>query len=356
MTKRENMLNTLKRKGYNEVPSDMGLTPPVMERFKEMTGHEDTDSYYNLSHRNAARHVDPLYEGDGKYLFSGKNMPHKYDVDAFGVGISYGSDAAYHMCHFHSPLEGEVSLSDLENYPLPAQSPGEEQRLTREAEEIKARGFAAVGAMEQTIWERSWLIRGMNSLMMDMMMDAPEAHVILNRITELSENVAGLYAKCGFDIIRLGDDVGMQNTLMMSPELWRKWLKPRLKQIIETIKATKSDCLVFYHSCGFIEPLIPELIEIGIDILNPIQPECMDVKKIFRDFGQDVSFWGGIGTQTTFPFGTPEEVKKAVRHLVDLSGSRGGLVLGPTHVIEPEVPWENLEAFREVIGEINKTG
>jgi len=329
------------------------MTPPVLEDFRNRTAGADPDEYYGLSHRSVSRRLEPSYEGNGRALFGRRDLPERFDVDEFGVGMSYGSEAAFHMCHFHSPLEGEVSVRDVETFPLPVSESEEEKRLTEEACSIQNRGFAAVGALEQTIWERSWLIRGMNDLMMDMMMDDPRAEVILDRMTAHSLQIAEMYARSGFDIICLGDDIGMQNTVMMSPDLWKKWIRPRLKNIIDAVDRVNPDCLIFYHSCGFVEPFIPELIDIGVDILNPFQPECMDVKKLHREYGRDLSFWGGIGTQTTFPFGSPGDVKQAARDLVDLWGSRGGLVLAPTHVVEPEVPWENLEAFREVLVDLN---
>lgn len=147
----------------------------------------------------------------------------------------------------------------------------------------------------------------------------------------------------------------MQNTLMMSPQIWRRWLKPRLAEVIAVIRAIRPETLVYYHSCGYIEPFIPDLIEIGVDILNPIQPECMDFRKIHEQYGNQLSFWGGIGTQTTFPFGTPGDIRNRVCELVEICGEKGGIVPAPTHVIEPEVPWENLEAMRDEIRKINQS-
>ena len=100
-----------------------------------------------------------------------------------------------------------------------------------------------------------------------------------------------------------------------------------------------------YHSCGFVEPFIPDLIEAGIDILNPVQPESMDFGKLHAEYGDVLSFNGTLGTQTTLPFGTPDEVRAVVKRNLDIAGDKGGLVVAPTHVVEPEVPWENIEAY-----------
>ena len=148
-------------------------------------------------------------------------------------------------------------------------------------------------------------------------------------------------------MIYFGDDIGMQQTIMMSEELYCRWLKPRLTRLVDMVKAINPDILVFYHSCGFIEPFIPHLIEAGIDVLNPIQSECMDFKEICRQYGDRISFHGTIGTQTVMPHGTPEEVKKAVWENLDAAGEKGGLFVAPTHILEPEVPLENILAYVE---------
>jgi len=109
--------------------------------------------------------------------------------------------------------------------------------------------------------------------------------------------------------------------------------------------AAPGPLLVFYHSCGFVEPAIPGLIDAGVDILDPVQPECMDFAKLHALYGDRLSFHGTIGTQTTMPFGTPAEVEAVVKRNLDIAGPRGGLMPAPTHLVEPEVPWENMEAF-----------
>ncbi len=118
-----------------------------------------------------------------------------------------------------------------------------------------------------------------------------------------------------------------------------------MQRAIAAAKSVKPDMLAFYHSDGDIRDIIPELIEIGVDVLNPVQPECMDPRAIKSKYGDRLSFWGTIGTQTTLPSGTPDDVRRQVREMIDTVGDGGGLVLAPTHLVEPEVPWENLMAF-----------
>lgn len=136
---------------------------------------------------------------------------------------------------------------------------------------------------------------------------------------------------------------------MMSPDLWRKTLKPRLEKIIRAAKEVKEDILIFYHGDGNLERIIPDLIDAGVEVLNPVQPECVDPFKVKELYGDRLSFWGCVGTQTTMPFGTKEEIFEVCRKLICEVGKGGGLLLAPTHVIEPEVPYENVEAFLQAI-------
>ena len=132
--------------------------------------------------------------------------------------------------------------------------------------------------------------------MMDMASEDPMAEILLDRVTEMSVSKAKLYAEAGVDVLFLGDDIGTQKSLMMSENMYATWLQPRLKKVIDAAKKINPDLLVCYHSCGYIEPMIPHLIEAGIDILDPIQPECMDAEKILKEYGDQISFHGVIGT------------------------------------------------------------
>lgn len=187
----------------------------------------------------------------------------------------------------------------------------------------------------------------MFELMADMMEDEEMAEALLDRVTDNAVLRAQAYARAGVDVIYVGDDVGMQRTIMMSEALYCRYLKPRLKRVIDAARAIKPDVLIFYHSCGYVLPLIEHLIDVGVDVLNPVQPECMDFREVYERFGDRLSFHGTIGTQTTMPFGTPAQVRETVRRHLDIAGPRGGLLVEPTHLLEPEVPVENVVAYIE---------
>ncbi len=229
----------------------------------------------------------------------------------------------------------------------------EVSRIAGEVGRIHRSGFAAVGLMEQTVWETAWAIRSMEDLMVDMMSDDDAAAILLDGVTEVSRVRAHLLAEAGCDVVQLGDDIGMQQSTMMSVDFWRRWLKPRLAQVISEARSAKPEIIIFYHSCGYVLPFIDDLIEVGVEVLNPVQPECMAFEEVHSRFGDRLSFWGTIGTQTTMPYGSTAEVRQEVTRNVQLCGESGGLVIAPTHMLEPDVPWRNIVALREACDELS---
>jgi uroporphyrinogen decarboxylase len=254
--------------------------------------------------------------------------------------------------YFISParIKNAGSLNDIETYPLPDfDADYRYAHLKKEISGLRKKGLASVAFLAMTIFEMAWQIRGIDLLLMDFIASREWAACLLDRLAALSEHRAVRFAEAGVDIIHLGDDVGMQDRMLISPAMWREWFKPRMARIVNSARAVKSDVLFFYHSDGFVEPIIPDLIEIGINALNPVQPECMHPEKLKKQYGDRMAFWGTFGIQHTLPFGTPEEVEAEVKMRIETVGKGGGLYLSPTHVIAPEVPFENLHAFVKAV-------
>ena len=153
----------------------------------------------------------------------------------------------------------------------------------------------------------------------------------------------------GVDMIWTGDDVGGQHSMIISPGTWRRFLKPRMATFISTLKAANPNVKVAYHSDGNIYPIIPDLIEIGLDILNPIQPLSMDPAELKRDFGDRLCFWGSIDEQHTLPFGTPADVANEVLTRLRTIGKGGGLIIGPCQHIQLDTPLDNFWAMANTI-------
>ncbi|MCL1909736.1 MAG: hypothetical protein FWG05_02240 [Kiritimatiellaeota bacterium] len=345
-TPRENMLRTLRRQGFDWAPVDSGgFCPSQIEAFQKRFGHTRIAEFFNTPYRGVGINLKPAFT-DGRALYPNETLPERVDFDVFGVAHSH-QEGCWHMTRMHHPLKGDPTIAQIMGHPLPTIAPGALESLTRDVAAIQARGLAVKGTYAMTVWELAWYLRSMEDLMGDMMSGDERATVHFDRITALACDVVREYARAGVDIIELGDDIGMQNTIMMSVELWREWIKPRLAKIIASARDAKPDILIYYHSCGYVMPFIDELIEVGVDILQPVQPECMDFADVHAAFGERMSFWSTIGTQHVLPFGTPDEVRGTVLRNLRICGAKGGIVIGPTHLVEPEVPWENLVAMKE---------
>lgn len=348
MNSRERVVTALRRKPPDRTPFDfaLGFSPYQLDQFKARTGQDDPDAYFDTDARGAHLDATRLSTDFSRYH---PNLPPNGRVDEWGIGhIPTDSIDPYHahLEGFAYPMAGLTTVQEVMDYPLPDIEA--EYRYARFAEKVRRiqdHGLAAVGHMAVTIFEVAWYMRSMEQLLMDFVDDGDFAAALLDRITAKRCIQAARYAEIGPDVIMLGDDVGTQRAMLLRPALWRRWLKPRLADVIAAIRRVRPDQIVAYHSDGNMADVIPDLIEIGVDVLNPVQPECMDPFALKRQYGDRLSFWGTLGTQTTFPFGSPDDVRRDVRERIAVIGRGGGLMLAPTHMVEPEVPWENIVAY-----------
>jgi uroporphyrinogen decarboxylase len=187
----------------------------------------------------------------------------------------------------------------------------------------------------------------MEQVMMDILRNKDFAHAYFDRLMEWIRVAGNRYVEMGADIIFIGDDVGAQNRMMISPALFREFLKPRYAELFSAWKRMNPALKIAYHSDGYIVPVIGDLIEVGLDILNPIQPACMDPAEVKRQFGNHLTFWGTVDIQHVLPFGTPADVAAEVKLRCETVGPGGGLILSPAHNIQSEVPIANILAFYE---------
>ena len=353
MTRREKFLKTVRRELEGYIPYYFTLSPAALAKFKAKTGREDYAEYYDFPIKFIRHRPKPKNTDFFKYY---DNLPHDAIIDFWGVANVKGSFE--HFLRMHHPMEKYSGIDEFANYPYPDPVndfdwlPVEQE--IRQARENDYITYSAPGSLGPTLFEIAWYLRGMDSFMMDMI-DEPElANYHLDRITEIRCEGARRYAAAGVDVIRLGDDVGTQRDLMISRELFVEYLKPRYKKIISAAKEVNPGILIDFHCDGNIIKIIADFIEAGVDILNPVQPECMDPVEVKKIFGSRLSFNGTLGVQTTIPFGTADDVDRVCREMIEKVGRGGGLILAPTHVIEPEVPWENVEAYLEAIKKYSK--
>ena len=171
----------------------------------------------------------------------------------------------------------------------------------------------------------------------------------LDKITEWKMKVYGAYVQTGIDIVWIGDDLGTQRSLIMSPEQYRQWYMPCHRRIVQHLKKINPNVRIAFHCCGYVTTLIPDLIDIGIDILEAVQAECMDIKMLKQEFGKDISFWGGVGAQSVMSQTTPQKVVDGVLETLSIMTPGGGYIAAPCHTLTEEVSWENVVAFYEAI-------
>lgn len=214
--------------------------------------------------------------------------------------------------------------------------------------------YYIIGRVHCTIFESAWALRGLDTLMMDFYINQEIANHLLNETCNYHLEVAKNMAKMGVDMIWLGDDMGAQSSLLIDPELWREYFKPRMAKIIRELKKIKQDVKIAYHSDGCNYDIIPDLIEIGLDVLNPIQTECMDPEILKEKYGDKLCFFGGIAVQSTLPFGTSQDIKKEYAWLKNSLGKDGGWICAPTHHVQLDTSMDNFFTLLKEIGIENK--
>ena len=196
------------------------------------------------------------------------------------------------------------------------------------------------------LWERTTFMRGMEPLLLDLALDPRFVEELLRGLTDhILRTMEILFSRFSFDGVAVSDDYGTQRGMLMSPGHWRRFLKPRLAEIYGLAK--RHGRTVFHHSCGNIVPIVGDLLELGLDVLHPIQPEAMDAVQLKREFGADLTFCGGVRTQDLLPQGTPQQVRDKVRRLKDVLGKGGGYILEPGITLQADVPLANLVALVE---------
>ena len=250
---------------------------------------------------------------------------------------------------FQAPIDGQHTYIDETNvasYPFPDP---EDPRCFAQAEAHLARfheRFVFVD-ISRTLFERAYDLRGYQQILEDLALNPELVHTLFTRLTEFAVRMIEQSVGHGFDGVRFGDDWGTQHGLLMSPRHWQEFIRPYMQQMFEA--AQRAGYVTLLHSCGNIEAVIPDLIELGLDILEPIQPEVIDVYKVKREYGRQIAFWGGVSLQQVLAHGTVDDVEREVRDKMRLLGQDGGYICGPSHTITRDVPMENTLRLLDIL-------
>lgn len=341
--RRERFMRAMTRQEEDYIPFEFCFSDTFYRKFVCETGQKDYFEYYEMP----VRFVLPNYIGKERYNHYFKDSE-SLQINMWGIGYQKGTFEHYSKIVY--PLDFDIKVEDIENFPfIDPENDFDWPEFEKEIESLKNRDLITYGAMAATIFELAWQLIGFERLLLMLHDDAPAANLLIEKITDIRVQFAKKYASIGVDCLHTGDDVSTQIDMMMSPDLWRKYFKSNMKTIFDAAKNIKGDILIDYHGDGNLERIIPDLIEIGVDILNPVQPECINPYKIKAEFGDRLSFRGGLGTQSTLPFSTSREITDECMKLCSKLGKGGGFMLCPTHMIQPEVPWENFMAYIDVL-------
>ncbi|MGQ9631042.1 MAG: uroporphyrinogen decarboxylase family protein [bacterium] len=326
MTRKEIVRSALRFENPGIVPYSFGFTVEAHEKMASYFGDESFEE--KLGNYVAMCDMSSPFQDLGNFRVR----------DEFGVVWNRTVDKSIGI------VEGTViaSPNDLKEYKFP--DPLKPERYRRLGEFIgENRDRFVVAAIGFSLFERAWTLRGMVNLLVDMLERPKFVEELLDRILDYNLRVVDESLKYNIDAFYFGDDWGAQRGLIMGPVMWRRFIKPRLKTMYRHVRdAGKFVCI---HSCGDVDELFPELIEIGLNLFNPFQPEVMDIYEVKRLYGDRLAFYGGLSIQRTLPFGTPEDVRSECRKLMREMGKNGGYILAPSHAIPGDVPVENILAM-----------
>ncbi|MFP3903085.1 MAG: uroporphyrinogen decarboxylase family protein [Armatimonadota bacterium] len=299
--------------------------------------------------------MDEYYGGDG-YLELIDNCLHRVEAnpgpkegwidddvwqDEFGVQWDRSVDR-----DIGNPCNRLLPKRDLCGLEMP--DPASDHKFGDFEQKLAEAGECAVSfGIGFSLFERAWTLRGMEKLFIDMM-EAPHfVHDLLDMICDYNIALVEKGVQYDIDIVQFGDDWGSQEGLLMGRRLWEKFIKPRLARQYTAVKDTGKFLAI--HSCGRVQEVFPDLIELGLDCFNPFQPEVMDVYEMKDTFGGRLAFWGGISTQQLLPYGTPPQVREVVNNTIEYVGNGGGYICGPAHAIPGDAKPENIMAMIETL-------
>jgi uroporphyrinogen decarboxylase len=307
------------------------FSPPARARLEAHYGSRDLETTIGLPLRmNGTKSVKPLYAAPAEY---GLEITDEFGVTWTTSDIDRGS-----------PIGPCLPEPDLAGYRFP--DPSAAYRFEHLADWTAANAEHYTFLWVGDLWERATFMRGMEPLLLDLTLHPRFVEALLRGLTDhILRTMEILFSRFTFDGVALSDDYGTQRGLLMSPAHWRRFVKPRVAEIYGLAK--RNGRTVFHHSCGHIVPIIGDLIDLGLDILHPIQPEAMDIVQLKRDFGPHLTFCGGIRTQDLLPHGTPQQIRDEVRRLKDVMGQGGGYILEPGITLQDDVPLANLLAMIE---------
>jgi uroporphyrinogen decarboxylase len=348
MTHKERLLTAINHEEPDRVPLAAWYTPEAERKVLRYLGlnSEQTETY-----KAAGGPLPIMMDHDFLISWVGPCTSYYADLreeysDEWGIGWKWFENAAggsYTEMVYH-PL---ADLRDPSEYHLPDFSRPDRYAGLSQLIRQYGREYGIMGGAACTLFELAWYLRGLENVLSDLICQKDFMHDFLDALMQWILVAGAKMVGLGVDIIWIGDDFGMQDRMLISPQLFRQFFKPRYAKLFAEWKRINPQVKIAFHSDGNIYPIVGDLVEIGLDILNPIQPKAMNPAKVKQDFGRRLTLWGTVDIQEVLPFGTPEEVASEVKLRLQTAGKGGGLIIAPAHNLQPEVPLENILAFYE---------
>ncbi len=344
LSHKQRVLNAIARKSVEKHPVQIDFSPLALEKYLKYKGMPVKNEEQLLevfdNHIVYAFLNDPFRKTRRREKFGNDII-----FDEWSVGWNGDQEGTFLAVH---PLQ---DLNNYNNYKFP--DPESEELMEGVYETIKTYRDEFIVSSYQVLclFERCWALRGFENFMMDMLVNKSFAEELLDLVTQYQVLIAKRWIKMGINCGRTGDDYGMQNGLLMNPQTWREMIKPRLKKIWDVYK--EAGLPLIHHSCGDVRLLIPDFIEMGLDVLNNIQAEAMPIEELADKYGEKLTFYGGISAQEVLPHGTPDDVRNEVKRVIKVLGRNRGLIIAPSVAITSDVSLENIIAFFDAINEFN---
>lgn len=332
MNNRERVIKAVQHEQPDRVPYDIRFTQKAHTKMVDY--YSDPDFEEKLGNCFTWFRPHPL---NVRYISLGDEIWE----DEFGVAWNRSIDKDIGV-----PCRNLIDPDNLQDFSWP--DPQDPTRYNFIEKAIpKRKETAILVSLGFTLFERAWTLVGMEELLVYMLTNKPFVHELMDKILEYNLGIIERSCQMDIDIFRFGDDWGHQHGLIMGMDLWREFIKPRVKQMFDLVRSQGK--MVMIHCCGKVDELFDDLVECGLDIFNPFQPEVMETSVMKERYGDRLCFYGGISTQRTLPYGSVNQVKDEVRRLIDTVGQNGGYIASPAHDIPTDAKAENIAAMIDVL-------
>lgn len=350
MTHKERILMAINHEEPDRVPVDAWLTPEVKRNILAHIGEDAAKNIpdslpeflklpYLMDHDSFSVEFGPV---TGFYL---KDDPEYYDEWGIKWKWVENSSGKYTEMIEH-PLK---NIEDPADFKMPDFKDPARYEKARLCVEKFGKEYAIFGGIPCTLYELAWFLRGMDQVMVDMLINKDFMHAYLDRLIEWAIDAGTNLARIGVDVIWVGDDFGGQDRMLIDPELFREFFKPRYAKLFTILRQINKNIKFAFHCDGYLYPIVKDLIEIGVDILNPIQPKAIDPDMLKKEFGKNLTFWGTVENQEIMPFGTVQQVIEETKYRLRTLAPGGGLIIAPSHGVQPVTLVEKIFAFYETV-------